>query len=116
MAPGFCLCPLRGCPSVSVCLPHVRLLPRPSVQFSSVWIPEPPFPPPRENARGGCWFGKRARVRVVDKTRASGGRGVGTLLSSFALTTCLASFPSAQHWGGRFLGGNREGPYRLVPS
>lgn len=54
-------------------------------------------------------------VRVSGKTRASGGREEGTLLSSFALTTCLASFPSAQHRGGRFLGGNREGPYRLVP-
>lgn len=53
MAPGFCLCPLRGCPSVSVCLPHVRLLPRPSVQFSSVWIPEPPFPPPGKMLEGG---------------------------------------------------------------
>lgn len=38
--PCFCLCPLQVCASVSVCLPHVHPLLRPSVQFSSLWLPE----------------------------------------------------------------------------
>lgn len=101
--------------SICVCLsPTCPSFLRPSVQFS---LPCGSQNLPRDKARGTwAWEESGARVRAVGTPEPQvAGTWVPPQLCS-ALTTCLASFPSAQHWGGRFLGGNREGPYWLVPS
>lgn len=102
---SICVCLSPTCPSFTEAICSI---------LSSMWIPESS----QGKGWGECGLGKRAEPGlgpVGTPEPQVAGTWVPPQLC-FALTTCLASFPSAQHWGGRFLGGNREGPYWLVPS
>lgn len=99
--------------SVCVCLcpPHARPVLCPSVHFSDVWIPES-FQGKSQEDEG------REEGRAGDPEPEGGGGGGGSPRPPTA-PLCPDGLPgfcpsSAQHRGGRFLGGDRERPHGLV--
>lgn len=106
MAPASVPClPPSAFICVSLCPPHARPVLCPSVHFSNVWIPKS-FQGKSQEEEG------REEKGWTGDPRGAGGGGPAALLRPDRLPGFCPS--SAQHRGGRFLGGDREGPHGLV--
>lgn len=122
MAPASAACPPSSVSiCASLCPPHAHPVLCPSVLFS---LPCGSQNFPREKARrmkgGKRREGERREGWVVMVEMVVGGGGRSAARWAPAAPLCpdsLSGFcpPSAQHWGGRFLGGDRERPHGLVP-